>query len=139
RSNVMSASNPIEPQEAIAQEIVGNAGQPPALEASEQPRAPRPKWWIVLLAALSAAVIAWLIGETNLVRVKPKTVFMNVMGNKMYATTTETENAAKVTTAARAYGVFGAVFAFSLGTAGALSRRTSRTAWAIALLGAGLG
>lgn len=119
----------------------GAAGPPPAGPA-------RRASWLVLSAAVAAGVAAWLVGETNLVRVKPRLVPMNVMGVRMNASTAETQQAAKRATAARVYGVLGGAVGLALGVAGALARRapagapaapTAAAALAPALLGAVLG
>ncbi|GAC1470716.1 MAG: hypothetical protein NVSMB9_16090 [Isosphaeraceae bacterium] len=134
----MSSSDPIDPREGGTNT---NASQRRADAAPGPGQNSRWGAWVVLPAAITAGIIAWLVGETELVRVRPRLVAMVVQGARMNASTIETELAANTATAARVYGVLGAALGLSLGIAGSLTRRSSVQvqAWVPALLGAGLG
>lgn len=90
-------------------------------------------------AALTAAVVAWAVGETPAVRVAPEMVDMVTLGKHHKATSAQTEVAAIVTTTARSGGVFGALLGLASGAATGLARRSQRGAVRAALIGACLG
>ncbi len=135
----MDSSDAIDPRGGVSNEVTDRTAQHPLGTTFSGEQAPRRVTWIVLLAAVLAGVVAWLVGETDLVEVKPKQFLMNVMGAMTTSSTGESEMAAKVASAARVYGVLGAALGLSLGIAGYLSRRKPVKAWVPALLGAGLG
>lgn len=76
-------------------------------------------------AALAAALLAWLIGETGPVWAKPREVPQLVLGRPITATTTQSEQAAVVVNAVRQYALTGVLLGLALGATGGLSRRAA--------------
>ena len=93
-------------------------------------------WGPVLLAATLAAVAAWLLGESGLVRIAPETTDVVLMGVKLREVTTETVRAAELRSAVVIFAAFGGMLGLATGAAGGLPllQPTRRTATA-ALVG----
>ncbi|HEV3341636.1 MAG TPA: hypothetical protein VG125_14820 [Pirellulales bacterium] len=130
----MSSTDPADPREP--------GSRPPAQVFGEIPAEGQLSRWLGLwsiLAAVVAGVVAWLIGETNLVWVAPKGVAQLVLGHPFTAPTAQTKQIAELATAVRLHGVFGALLGLALGAVGGLARRSRRSALTGALLGVGLG
>lgn len=96
---------------------------------------------IATAAGLLAGGLAWMIGETRIVVVKPVEVEIPLMGSGplVPSTTPEADRAAKRQTAARALGVLGALLGLSLGLAGGMVIGPRYRAAAAGMLGLGLG
>jgi hypothetical protein len=113
----------------------------PAVEPD--PPAHRAPWGWVLAAAVAAALAAWAVSETGLVRVAPASETFVDMGHHITHSTVKSREAAAVATALRTYAVTGMALGFALGLAGGLSRRSARAAIVASacglLIGAALG
>ncbi len=93
----------------------------------------------MLSAAVSAALMAWVIGESGVLAVQPSVGQYTVMGQKIQGPTPETRRAADIRTAALVYGVFGLFLGSAIGLAGRHSVSGPLTAVAAAAIGAVFG
>jgi hypothetical protein len=85
-------------------------------------------WAWTIAAAVAAAIGAWAVSETGLVRVAPAAETFRDMGHNITHSTVKSREAAEVATAIRSYAVLGMTLGFALGLAGGLSRRSARAA-----------
>jgi hypothetical protein len=93
-------------------------------------------WWAVILAAVTAASGAWLLGESGVVKAVAANAAVPTMGTILMAPTAVTTRAAEVKNTVRVFGVFGALLGLFLGLAGGWSRGNARITWAAAVFGA---
>jgi hypothetical protein len=91
--------------------------------APDAPAVTRRLWFYAVIAAIAAAALAWLIGETGVVKVAAKHVSGTFMGQPFSAVSKETLHAATLATAIRMYGVFGGLLGFALGLVGTTTAR----------------
>ncbi len=94
---------------------------------------------LIVAVGLLAAVLAWRIGETGLVRRPAREVPMVTMGVKHMGTTPATERKAVVVTTTRDRIALGALLGLALGAAGGLVGRPRSAAVKGAVAGAVLG
>jgi hypothetical protein len=111
----MHPSDPPSP----ASEKAGPSSTDPASRPGTSPT--RPPAWIAVAAGLVAGLVAWGIGETPAVLVRPAEKGVRVMGSGpvMPSVSPEAQSAATRQTSARAFGVLGALTGLLLGLAGA--------------------
>lgn len=116
------------------------APQDPAL-SSPTPAltTPRRLWLWAGIAAVAAGLVAWLVGESPVMRVAPRQVGQTIFGQAFAAQTADTIRAADVATAARMYGAFGGLLGLALGVVGGLASRSSRFTGMAMLTGTVLG
>ena len=96
---------------------------------------PRRLLTFTIPAAIIAALLGWLIGESKPMWVQPETRKIVTMGTVGWVPTTETTQAAERATAARVNAVFGGLLGLSLGLAGGLATRSPRRGIIAGLLG----
>lgn len=112
----------------------------PAIASPATPKASTLGLRVLIVAVgLLAAVLAWGIGETSLVRRPARQVPMVTMGVKHTGTTPATERKAVVVTTTRNRIALGALLGLALGAAGGLVGRPRSAAVAGAVVGAVLG
>jgi hypothetical protein len=92
-------------------------------------------WASVLLAATLAAVVAWLLGESGLARIKPEQADVMLMGVKLHDVTPETARAAELRSTEIVFAAFGGLLALATGAAGGLVSRSPRKGAAAGLAG----
>jgi hypothetical protein len=100
----------------------------PVPAADFRPPSRRGPWAWTLAAAVAAALGAWAVSETKLVRVAPASESFMDMGHQITHSTVKSREAADTATAIRSYAVLGLSLGFALGLAGGLSRRSARAA-----------
>ncbi len=109
-----------------------SAGDPP-------PARGRRLWVIMLSAAVSAALLGWVIAESGVLAVQPSVDQYNVMGQKIQGPTPQTRRTADVRTAALVYGVFGLLLGSAIALAGRPSAPRPMPALTAAAVGAVFG
>ena len=96
-------------------------------------------WVITLSAALTTALLGWVIGESGVLAVRPLVGQYTVMGQKIQGPTPETRRVADTRTGALVYGAFGLLLGSALGLVGRPSALRPMPALAAGAVGAVLG
>jgi hypothetical protein len=95
----------------------------------------------VILAALAAALGAWILGESGVMKAVPANSAIPTVSAVIMAPTAATTEAADIKNSARLFGTFGALLGLLLGLASGWARRNTRTAavaGAVGLLAGGV-
>ncbi len=95
--------------------------------------------WLLVLAAMMAALVSWGVGETFYDVIPAQRVSQNLMGTMIMAPNMATESVATVRNGALTFGISGLCVAGFLGVAGGLARRSIPAMIAAGLPGAILG
>jgi hypothetical protein len=92
-----------------------------------------------IVAAVTAGVLAWIVGESSLLWVEAKKVPMVTMGQHHESPTAATRNAAAIATAGRLHAAFGAILGLALGVSAGTGLRRAQAGAIGAVLGAASG
>jgi hypothetical protein len=96
-------------------------------------------WGFALLAGLLAGSTAWLVGESGVVRFRPRQERVRQMGGEMIGASPQSRARAALRETSAIFGISGGLLGAALGLAGGWARRPGCWSWRAAIVGLILG